>query len=963
MSGKSGNRGYTPQRRRLLAVFLVFSAGIIGGGYAYYLRYSAAAVQEKSDLIAVIGESKAQDISDWRAERKAHLVSMARSPVMRIYLRRFLASPGDKQLRGLIQERLASFVLYSGFSSAYFTGPDGKVLAWGGEKERTLNPGAAALLRRAADPRAAVMSDLVPDRKGRPAIYLAVLAARSGAGKLYLTVKLDPYVYLYPLIEKWPTSSPSAETLLVRRDGGDVLFLNELRHRAGTALKLRMPLSEKELPSAAALRGFTGVMRGRDYRGVPVLAYIAPVNGTSWYIVSKIDLSEAFGQLHRSAALLLALVLALLVAGGAVTYSIIKRREAEYVSTLAVAEARFTRLYQQMLDSYVYVDMAGRIVECNAAFERLTGYTLRELKKLAYMDFTPGKWHAAEKRIVEEEIIAKGTSGIYEKEYLRKDGSVVPVELLTVLDRDSEGRPAGMWALIRDLTGRKKAEKALAESEEQFRLMFEEHRAVMLLVDPLSGAIVRANRAAAEFYGYPPEKMVSMRVWDINSLTEEENLRIQGRILSGEGNFFVSRQRLASGELRTVEVRSSSIPVGGRKLNFEIISDITERELAEEKLRSSESALKEAQRLAKLGNWSFDPVTGAGDWSDEVAVIHDLPPGAPITARRGMMYYVPESRRLIEKAVKEAVEQARPYDLELELITEKGARKWVHTTGQCELRGGRVARVYGTFQDITERKKTELALAKAVGELREKNKELEDFMYVASHDLRGPMINIQGFSQNLKKYCAEISSAVEGGNVKTAGGPLGARVPEALDFLLSSAARMDSLINALLKVSRIGRGELRKEHVDMNGLVKGLLDSVNYQLMETGAAVSAGELPPCAGDKDQLLQVFGNLLDNAIKYRSPERALRVEITGARLEDGSAEYRVADNGIGITEEEAAGRIWTLFYRADPKGPVSGDGIGLTAAKRIVEKHGGSIAAERNGSGGATIVVRLPDWRDS
>ncbi len=259
MTARSGYNSPAPQRRGLLAVFLLFSAGIIGGGYAYYLRYSAAAVREESDLITVIGESKAQDISDWRSERKAHLVSMSQSPVMRIYLRRLLAAPHDERLLRLIKERLDSFVLYSGFSSACFTAPDGRVLAWGGEKEATLNPQAAALLRRAVDPRAVVMSDLVPDRAGRPAIYLAVLAAESGAGKLYLAVKLDPALYLYPLIRKWPTSSPSAETLLVRRDGKDVLFLNELRHRSGSALRFRRPVTEKDLPAAAVLRGFTPI--------------------------------------------------------------------------------------------------------------------------------------------------------------------------------------------------------------------------------------------------------------------------------------------------------------------------------------------------------------------------------------------------------------------------------------------------------------------------------------------------------------------------------------------------------------------------------------------------------------------------------------------------------------------------------------------------------------------------------
>lgn len=274
--------------------------------------------------------------------------------------------------------------------------------------------------------------------------------------------------------------------------------------------------------------------------------------------------------------------------------------------------------------------------------------------------------------------------------------------------------------------------------------------------------------------------------------------------------------------------------------------------------------------------------------------------------------------------------------------------------------GGR-GMILTLMQDITEQRKAEEELKQAASGLRAKNKELEDLMYAASHDLRAPLVNIQGFADNLARYFRELHAALGGavpGEEPGArlNGLLNLKIPEALNFVAISGAKMDGLISSLLKVSRLGRVELNPERLDMDRLVSDLLAGLAFQVREADAEIRAEPLPACLGDPAQIAQVFSNLLENALKYRAPGRKPVIEISGG-TEGGMAEYRVTDNGVGLTEEEAAEKIWTLFYRADPRGSVKGEGIGLTAARRIVERHGGEISAAGTPGRGAKFTVRL------
>jgi light-regulated signal transduction histidine kinase (bacteriophytochrome) len=265
------------------------------------------------------------------------------------------------------------------------------------------------------------------------------------------------------------------------------------------------------------------------------------------------------------------------------------------------------------------------------------------------------------------------------------------------------------------------------------------------------------------------------------------------------------------------------------------------------------------------------------------------------------------------------------------------------------------------FSDITARKMGEKERENLLKELERKNKELESIVYVASHDLRSPLINIQGFSQRLENSmkdlernlnCMKISPEISQEIFPL----IEERIPSALKFIQASGNKMDGLIKGLLKLSRAGRTSLQFKKIDMNNLLENILFSMAFQIEKSGAVIEVEILPFCYGDINQINQVFSNLIDNAIKYKHSERKPVVKINGF-MEKDRIIYTVSDNGIGISSDYKD-KIWDLFYRLSHDKTIPGEGIGLTLAKRIVERHNGKIWFEGEDGKGSRFYVELP-----
>ncbi|KAB7782625.1 MHYT domain-containing protein [Methylorubrum populi] len=260
---------------------------------------------------------------------------------------------------------------------------------------------------------------------------------------------------------------------------------------------------------------------------------------------------------------------------------------------------------------------------------------------------------------------------------------------------------------------------------------------------------------------------------------------------------------------------------------------------------------------------------------------------------------------------------------------------------------GAIREWVGVHTDITDQREAE-------AELRESNEEIQRYAYIVSHDLRAPLVNVMGFTSELEAVRQELNTLLRDH-------PQGARIDEditeALSFIQAAIVKMERLIAAILKLSREGRRQFAPEAIAMTPLIRGIADAQRHQADRKGATVRvAADLPAIIADRLAIEQIFGNLIDNALKYLDPARPGRVEVTAAPAPGDRIRFAVSDNGRGIAPQDH-GRIFELFRRSGAQDQP-GEGIGLASVKTLVRALGGRIEVSSQPGTGTTFVVTLP-----
>lgn len=610
-----------------IVFFLILSATMIAGGIVYYKLEKD---QTLYNLQAIANE-KSGKISTWRKARMDDLRALSEGPY---FLKEFeeWAKTGKKE--GPKKETLSNRIAKTHYN--YLAGAvldkNGTVDLSAPQGTFTVSDHTLQLFNKTLKTKKPNFGDFYRYPHSNKIIIdlMAPLINRKDEVMGVLVLRIDPDEFFYPMIQTWPNASRTSETILAQREGNEVVYLNELRHRKNTALALRFQNSDKLLPASGAVRGRKGILEGFDYRGVYVLAAAHDIPDSPWYIITKTDLSEVFIPARKQSFIMLFLVGALMTLSGIGINYFWRHRQAYFYKQLYEAGAEREALTQHYAyltkyanDIIVMTDDNLNIIEVNDSAVQAHGYAMDELLKMNIRDLLSPDYRTKYDTLILQ--LDENHGKVFEVIQQRKDGTTFPVEVsarvITV-----EGKKF-YQGIIRDITERKQAEKALKESEQKYRSIFE-NAVEGIFQSTVKGHFISINPATAHMHGYDsPEEMIKA-VFDIEAqlYVDQERRKEYVRLLKDKErveNFEAEMYRKDGSKIWTSMNVRAVRDDAGNILYFEgAIEDITERKLAEEKLhillaeiedknrelhkayaelKTSEASLVQSEKMSSLG--------------------------------------------------------------------------------------------------------------------------------------------------------------------------------------------------------------------------------------------------------------------------------------------------------------------------------------------------------------------------
>lgn len=533
----------------------------------------------------------------------------------------------------------------------------------------------------------------------------------------------------------------------------------------------------------------------------------------------------------------------------------------------------------------------------------------------------------------------RGEQG-YDTEFrvIWQDGTVHWLKANGQVFRNEHGTPQRMIGINYDITERKQLEAQILESERAYRELVQNANSAIIRWRR-NGEIVFFNEFAQSFFGYRKDevlgKPVSMLVPETDSAGGDLSVLVQSIVEHPEQFINVVNENICKDGQR-VWMAWTNKPVFDKDGKVEEIlavgADISESKQAEDALRQSQENFAKAfnSNPAALAithssdgtfvivNQTYTNIMGYAELEIIGRTVAEL------------SIYVNQNER--EQLLQALAEQGRVVNYELTVRTKNGEHRKLLVSME-QILYDKENCILSTFIDITERKQIE-------EELRRSNAELEQFAYVASHDLQEPLRAMAGMVQLLQKRYQ---------------GQLDERADEYIAHIVEAANRMGNLIQALLTYSRIHRSVQPIELVDASQCMQTALKNLEVSIKENHAVVTAESLPRVYADAVQLTQLFQNLIGNGIKFRGEEEP-HVHISATKLKD-AWQFSVRDNGIGI-EPQYFERIFLIFQRLHTRGEYSGTGIGLALCKKIIDRHGGQIWVESEPQRGSTFHFTLP-----
>ncbi len=926
-------------------------------GAVFYTIQKQTMQKAAENQLASIARLKIDQISAWRNERLEKGLEVATRPFLSMHLIRFLAEP-QAQDRQMLLAEFSALKAHDGYMNIMLVDQKGLIkLSLPGPLEisdpyakaigdafHNLKPAISALHadNQNPDPHITVVVPLFPKGiEGEPigALVLVTDAAR----------------FLFPLIQSWPVASRSAETLLVRRDGDDVLFLSPLRHKANTALELRIPLSQTDLPAAMAIKGYQGIAVGNDYRGVRVASFLQPIPDSPWFMVTKEDAAELYADWRLSALLMVALLLSTIALASMFVLVVRQHDQKKHFQSLYKSEAalriateRYGVTLKAIGDAVISTDAQGKVELLNAAAEALTGWdeatargrSLQEVFQIID-ELTRRQVENPATRVLREGVVV----GLANHTLLiDKNGVERPIADSGAPIRNEKGEITGVVLVFRDQSEERAYQKQIRESEKRYKALYNSIRDAILVTD-INRTIVDCNPAFAELFEYSPENIIGKK----SSIVYENEVETEaiGKVLSEGGNndthhFFLTNLKKKSGELFPAEAAVYLLRDDEGKAigHIGLIRDVTRRKQTEAErtrlLRAIEQTtemivITDAQGTIQYVNPAFESVTG---YTRQEAVGKNprlLKSGAHDEHFYRNLWKTISGGNTWEGRIVNKRKDGKHYTEET-IISPVGDGS------------GRIVNFVAAKRDISK----QLILS---AQLQQAQK-LESIGRLAggvAHDYNNMLSVIMGYAELAIGKIDESHP-----------------IHEDLAEILKAADRSMQITRQLLAFAR--RQTIAPKLLDLNETVEAALKMLRHLI---GEDVDLKWLPkhglwPVKMDLAQIEQILANLCVNARDAIEGVGRITIETENVSFDDeyctmhegfNAGDYvqlTVSDSGCGI-EKEVLDHIFEPFFTTKREG--QGTGLGLSTVYGIVKQNNGFINVYSEPDKGTTIKIYL------
>ena len=939
----------------------VVIALVLGG--AWFYRFQERNFRRRTEEgLQAIARLKADQIAAWRKDQLADAVSLQLHPFLATSILRFMADTSDENKRDL-HARFRSLADQHDFSDILLVAPGGKPLFSLVESPEG-HCGYLPALTEALRDRKPVFVELHRESPGAPPHISVVVPLYNATGPepepfAALVLIMDASKFLYPLVQSWPIPSETAETLLVRQDGDEVLFLNDLRHRPNTALTLRIPLSRTDVPAVMAVLGKEGVFQGKDYRGAEVVSIILPIPGSPWFMVAKIDAAEAFAAWRFRSVPMLGVLFGLVVCTvttGLVFWQRDKKAQyrALYLSEAALRATveRHSITLKAIGDAVIATDDQGNVELLNPVAEALTGWTEAEAR---------GRPLEEVFRIVNEETGAKAEDPVAKvlREgvvvglanhtlLIARDGTRRPIADSGAPIRDEAGRVIGVVLVFKDQTRERAAAAKLAERERYYRSLLASLHEGILVIDR-DYRVTDINHTALQTLGLTHAEAVGRKCYAISrgldSPCHEHGERCALLEVFATGlpcNSQHDRVR-PDGTRTTIDLLMSPLKNEDGEVThvIEAARDITERKRVEQERERLLAAIEQAGEAIVI--------------TDPGGCIQYVNPAFEKTTGYRRSEVVGQNPRILKSGQQDdafyrnmwtTISAGRTWQGRLVNRRKDGSLYTESATisAVCDSTG-RILNYVAVKRDITERLELEAQFQQA-----QKMEAVGRLAGGVAHDYNNILSVIIG-------YCELAMDKV------------GAQDPlyEDLREIYAAANRSRDITRQLLAFAR--KETIAPEVLDVNATIENMLKILRKLIGEDiDLAWHPGKVPwPVLMDPSQLDQILANLCVNARDAIADTGRIVIETSTITLD---ADYcskhagfvpgdfallTVSDDGCGM-DRETMDHIFEPFFTT--KGVGKGTGLGLATIYGIVKQNNGFINVYSEPGRGTTFRIYLP-----